>query len=138
MTSTLNGCILRYFVHHFCQLYENPLYVRGQKYLKYLLSPCRSLTLLIREILSGSVFLPSLDFLADPVSFEKFTQLFCFLFSKRCNCKNPGNVSTELDVLRTLLLVYYYLPKPCKARTAFSTRQLISQIYLLAFYCTLF
>ncbi|XP_025238719.1 sorting nexin-14 isoform X15 [Theropithecus gelada] len=27
---------------------------------------CRSLTLLIREILSGSVFLPSLDFLADP------------------------------------------------------------------------
>ncbi|XP_036172426.1 sorting nexin-14 isoform X9 [Myotis myotis] len=27
---------------------------------------CRSLTLLLREILSGSVFLPSLDFLADP------------------------------------------------------------------------
>ncbi|MBZ3883936.1 Sorting nexin-14 [Sciurus carolinensis] len=37
----------------------------------YILPPkatdCRSLTLLIREILSGSVFLPSLDFLADPV-----------------------------------------------------------------------
>uniref|UniRef100_F7G5U0 Sorting nexin-14 n=1 Tax=Macaca mulatta TaxID=9544 RepID=F7G5U0_MACMU len=36
----------------------------------YILPPkatdCRSLTLLIREILSGSVFLPSLDFLADP------------------------------------------------------------------------
>ncbi|XP_045040745.2 sorting nexin-14 isoform X8 [Desmodus rotundus] len=36
----------------------------------YVLPPkatdCRSLTLLLREILSGSVFLPSLDFLADP------------------------------------------------------------------------
>uniref|UniRef100_G3UX13 Sorting nexin 14 n=1 Tax=Mus musculus TaxID=10090 RepID=G3UX13_MOUSE len=36
----------------------------------YILPPkatdCRSLTLLIREILSGSVLLPSLDFLADP------------------------------------------------------------------------
>ncbi|XP_040839650.1 sorting nexin-14 isoform X6 [Ochotona curzoniae] len=36
----------------------------------YILPPkateCRSLTLLVREILSGSVFLPSLDFLADP------------------------------------------------------------------------
>ncbi|XP_065744903.1 sorting nexin-14 isoform X7 [Phocoena phocoena] len=36
----------------------------------YILPPkatdCRSLTLLLREILSGSVFLPSLDFLADP------------------------------------------------------------------------
>ncbi|XP_073192698.1 sorting nexin-14 isoform X6 [Lepidochelys kempii] len=37
----------------------------------YILPPkatdCRSLALLIREILSGSVFLPSMDFLADPV-----------------------------------------------------------------------
>ncbi|XP_053878525.1 sorting nexin-14 isoform X1 [Malaclemys terrapin pileata] len=36
----------------------------------YILPPkatdCRSLALLIREILSGSVFLPSMDFLADP------------------------------------------------------------------------
>uniref|UniRef100_A0A3B4AQJ3 Uncharacterized protein n=1 Tax=Periophthalmus magnuspinnatus TaxID=409849 RepID=A0A3B4AQJ3_9GOBI len=36
----------------------------------YILPPkatdCRSLTLLIREILAGSVFLPSLDYLADP------------------------------------------------------------------------
>ncbi|XP_049628146.1 sorting nexin-14 isoform X2 [Suncus etruscus] len=36
----------------------------------YILPPkatdCRSLTLLLREILSGSLFLPSLDFLADP------------------------------------------------------------------------
>ncbi|KAF6365383.1 sorting nexin 14 [Rhinolophus ferrumequinum] len=36
----------------------------------YVLPPkatdCRSLTLLLREILSGSIFLPSLDFLADP------------------------------------------------------------------------
>ncbi|KAJ8358519.1 hypothetical protein SKAU_G00150440 [Synaphobranchus kaupii] len=29
-------------------------------------SDCRSLTLLIREVLAGSVFLPSMDFLADP------------------------------------------------------------------------
>lgn len=28
----------------------------------------RSLTLLIREVLAGSVFLPSMDYLADPVS----------------------------------------------------------------------
>lgn len=28
----------------------------------------RSLTLLIREVLAGSVFLPALDYLADPVS----------------------------------------------------------------------
>ncbi|KAF7246852.1 Sorting nexin-14 [Varanus komodoensis] len=38
----------------------------------YILPPkatdCRSFTLLIREILSGSVFLPSMDFLADPIS----------------------------------------------------------------------
>uniref|UniRef100_A0A673CV65 Sorting nexin 14 n=1 Tax=Sphaeramia orbicularis TaxID=375764 RepID=A0A673CV65_9TELE len=36
----------------------------------YILPPkatdCRSLTLLIREVLAGSVFLPSLDYLADP------------------------------------------------------------------------
>lgn len=36
--------------------------------LPYLLTPHRSLTLLIREVLAGSVFLPSLDYLADPVS----------------------------------------------------------------------
>lgn len=30
----------------------------------------RSLTLLIREVLAGSVFLPSMDYLADPVSVE--------------------------------------------------------------------
>ncbi|XP_031702927.1 sorting nexin-14 isoform X4 [Anarrhichthys ocellatus] len=37
----------------------------------YILPPkatdCRSLTLLIREVLAGSVFLPSMDYLADPV-----------------------------------------------------------------------
>uniref|UniRef100_A0AAZ1XD27 PXA domain-containing protein n=1 Tax=Oreochromis aureus TaxID=47969 RepID=A0AAZ1XD27_OREAU len=36
----------------------------------YILPPkatdCRSLTLLIREVLAGSVFLPSMDYLADP------------------------------------------------------------------------
>uniref|UniRef100_A0A8C9ZX94 Sorting nexin-14 n=1 Tax=Sander lucioperca TaxID=283035 RepID=A0A8C9ZX94_SANLU len=40
----------------------------------YILPPkatdCRSLTLLIREVLAGSVFLPSMDYLADPVSVD--------------------------------------------------------------------
>lgn len=36
----------------------------------------RTFTLLIREILSGSVFLPSMDYLADPVSAEKL-QVIC-------------------------------------------------------------
>lgn len=38
--------------------------------LLYLFTPLRSLTLLIREVLAGSVFLPSLDYLADPVSVQ--------------------------------------------------------------------
>lgn len=46
----------------------------------YILPPkgtdCRSLTLLIREILSGSVFLPSLDFLADPDTVNHLLLLF--------------------------------------------------------------
>ena len=37
----------------------------------------RSLTLLLREILSGSVFLPSLDFLADPVRCKKIFFFNC-------------------------------------------------------------
>lgn len=36
----------------------------------HLLTPLRSLTLLIREVLAGSVFLPSMDYLADPVSVD--------------------------------------------------------------------
>uniref|UniRef100_A0A671YXB6 Sorting nexin 14 n=1 Tax=Sparus aurata TaxID=8175 RepID=A0A671YXB6_SPAAU len=61
----------------------------------YILPPkatdCRSLTLLIREVLAGSVFLPSMDYLADPVTshllrlFEKelplLTATFLFAFS---------------------------------------------------------
>uniref|UniRef100_A0A286X9I5 Sorting nexin 14 n=1 Tax=Cavia porcellus TaxID=10141 RepID=A0A286X9I5_CAVPO len=46
----------------------------------YILPPkatdCRSLTLLIREILSGSVFLPSLDFLADPDTVNHLLLIF--------------------------------------------------------------
>ncbi|XP_069462448.1 sorting nexin-14 isoform X10 [Ambystoma mexicanum] len=46
----------------------------------YILPPkatdCRSLTLLIREILSGSVFLPSMDFLADPDTVNRLLLLF--------------------------------------------------------------
>ncbi|XP_062253091.1 sorting nexin-14-like isoform X2 [Platichthys flesus] len=48
------------------------LYLRNltEMLFPYILPPkatdCRSLTLLIREVLAGSVFLPSLDYLADP------------------------------------------------------------------------
>ncbi|KAG8516101.1 Sorting nexin-14, partial [Galemys pyrenaicus] len=56
----------------------------------YILPPkatdCRSLTLLLREILSGSVFLPSLDFLADPVRLKNL-----FLF----NCGKHPEKATE-------------------------------------------
>uniref|UniRef100_A0A8D3BMG0 Sorting nexin 14 n=1 Tax=Scophthalmus maximus TaxID=52904 RepID=A0A8D3BMG0_SCOMX len=50
------------------------LYLRNltEMLFPYILPPkatdCRSLTLLIREVLAGSVFLPSLDYLADPVN----------------------------------------------------------------------
>ncbi|XP_019712919.1 sorting nexin-14 isoform X4 [Hippocampus comes] len=46
----------------------------------YILPPkatdCRSLTLLIREVLAGSVFLPSMDFLADPDTVNHLLLLF--------------------------------------------------------------
>ncbi|XP_060919214.1 sorting nexin-14-like isoform X4 [Labrus mixtus] len=46
----------------------------------YILPPkatdCRSLTLLIREVLAGSVFLPSLDYLADPDTVNHLLLLF--------------------------------------------------------------
>ncbi|XP_026699988.1 sorting nexin-14 isoform X1 [Athene cunicularia] len=46
----------------------------------YILPPksteCRSLALLIREILSGSVFLPSMDFLADPDTVNHLLLIF--------------------------------------------------------------
>lgn len=48
--------------------------------LLFLLTPLRSLTLLIREVLAGSVFLPSLDYLADPVSVDAFRSTLIFRF----------------------------------------------------------
>ncbi|XP_030054986.1 sorting nexin-14 isoform X2 [Microcaecilia unicolor] len=46
----------------------------------YILPPkatdCRSLTLLVREILSGSVLLPSMDFLADPDTVNRLLLIF--------------------------------------------------------------
>ncbi|KAG7465819.1 hypothetical protein MATL_G00157840 [Megalops atlanticus] len=46
----------------------------------YILPPkatdCRSLTLLIREVLAGSVFLPSMDFLADPDTVNHLLLIF--------------------------------------------------------------
>ncbi|TSM77332.1 Sorting nexin-14 [Bagarius yarrelli] len=46
----------------------------------YILPPkstdCRSLTLLIREVLAGSVFLPSMDYLADPDTVNNLLHIF--------------------------------------------------------------
>ncbi|KAL4624026.1 sorting nexin-14-like isoform X1 [Arapaima gigas] len=46
----------------------------------YILPPkatdCRSLTLLIQEVLAGSVFLPSMDFLADPDTVNRLLLIF--------------------------------------------------------------
>ncbi|XP_024909789.1 sorting nexin-14 isoform X5 [Cynoglossus semilaevis] len=46
----------------------------------YILPPkatdCRSLTLLIREVLAGSVFLPSMDYLADPDTVNHLVLIF--------------------------------------------------------------
>ncbi|MCI4382514.1 hypothetical protein PGIGA_G00015790 [Pangasianodon gigas] len=46
----------------------------------YILPPkatdCRSLTLLIREVLAGSVFLPSMDYLADPDTVNHLLHIF--------------------------------------------------------------
>uniref|UniRef100_A0A667XN54 Sorting nexin 14 n=1 Tax=Myripristis murdjan TaxID=586833 RepID=A0A667XN54_9TELE len=39
-------------------------------------SDCRSLTLLIREVLAGSVFLPSMDYLADPDTVNHLILIF--------------------------------------------------------------
>uniref|UniRef100_A0A8C0BEJ6 Sorting nexin-14 n=1 Tax=Buteo japonicus TaxID=224669 RepID=A0A8C0BEJ6_9AVES len=82
----------------------------------YILPPksteCRSLALLIREILPGSVFLPSMDFLADPLSLvifflqpEKATEptssLVPFLqkFAEPRN-KKPSVLKLELKEIR--------------------------------------
>uniref|UniRef100_A0A3Q3LRC0 Sorting nexin-14 n=1 Tax=Mastacembelus armatus TaxID=205130 RepID=A0A3Q3LRC0_9TELE len=75
----------------------------------YILPPkatdCRSLTLLIREVLAGSVFLPSMDYLADPVSPEEATEptstLVPFLqkYSDTRN-KKPSVLKLELKEIR--------------------------------------
>uniref|UniRef100_UPI0037E789A9 sorting nexin-14-like isoform X6 n=1 Tax=Semicossyphus pulcher TaxID=241346 RepID=UPI0037E789A9 len=57
----------------------------------YILPPkatdCRSLTLLIREVLAGSVFLPSLDYLADPDTVNHLLLIFID--------NSPPEVATE-------------------------------------------
>uniref|UniRef100_A0A4W6ESG9 Sorting nexin 14 n=1 Tax=Lates calcarifer TaxID=8187 RepID=A0A4W6ESG9_LATCA len=40
---------------------------------------CRSLALLLREVMAGSVILPTMDFMADPVSLLSFICLFKYL-----------------------------------------------------------
>ncbi|XP_034381575.1 sorting nexin-14-like isoform X6 [Cyclopterus lumpus] len=58
------------------------LYLRNltEMLFPYILPPkatdCRSLTLLIREVLAGSVFLPSMDYLADPDTVNHLLLIF--------------------------------------------------------------
>ncbi|XP_044021650.1 sorting nexin-14-like isoform X5 [Siniperca chuatsi] len=58
------------------------LYLRNltEMLFPYILPPkatdCRSLTLLIREVLAGSVFLPSMDYLADPDTVNHLILIF--------------------------------------------------------------
>uniref|UniRef100_A0A669EMT6 Sorting nexin-14 n=1 Tax=Oreochromis niloticus TaxID=8128 RepID=A0A669EMT6_ORENI len=75
----------------------------------YILPPkatdCRSLTLLIREVLAGSVFLPSMDYLADPVSPEEATEptstLVPFLQKySDIRSKKPSVLKLELKEIR--------------------------------------
>eukprot|EP00064_Thunnus_orientalis_P005653 superscaffoldBa00000566_g5667 len=73
----------------------------------YILPPkatdCRSLTLLIREVLAGSVFLPSMDYLADPPeeATEPTSTLVPFLqkYSDIRN-KKPSVLKLELKEIR--------------------------------------
>ncbi|XP_021440137.1 sorting nexin-14 isoform X5 [Oncorhynchus mykiss] len=64
-------------------------------------SDCRSLTLLIREVLAGSVFLPALDYLADPAAMEPSSTLVPFLhkYSDVRN-KKPSVLKLELKEIR--------------------------------------
>ncbi|XP_036405366.1 sorting nexin-14-like isoform X2 [Megalops cyprinoides] len=61
---------------------EELLYLRKltEMLFPYILPPkatdCRSLALLIREVLTGSVFLPSMDFLADPDTVNHLALIF--------------------------------------------------------------
>ncbi|XP_071057739.1 sorting nexin-14 isoform X2 [Pseudochaenichthys georgianus] len=61
---------------------EEFLYLRKltEMLFPYILPPkatdCRSLTLLIREVLAGSVFLPSMDYLADPDTVNHLLLIF--------------------------------------------------------------
>uniref|UniRef100_A0A671YXK5 Sorting nexin 14 n=1 Tax=Sparus aurata TaxID=8175 RepID=A0A671YXK5_SPAAU len=64
----------------------------------YILPPkatdCRSLTLLIREVLAGSVFLPSMDYLADPDTVNHLLLIFI----------DNSPVSTALPLLTATFL----------------------------------
>lgn len=61
---------------------------------------CRSLALLLREVMAGSVILPTMDFMADPVSSHMIALVCIFgasefdLKKKKqiCVCKIPKSV----------------------------------------------
>ncbi|NXD08166.1 SNX14 protein, partial [Nothocercus nigrocapillus] len=97
----------------------------------YILPPksteCRSLALLIREILPGSVFLPSMDFLADPVRFWSAgifhitifflskqahlfeTSRFCIRFKTKGKIICPVLALSSNNVSNYVSIVGYYL-----------------------------
>lgn len=57
---------------------------------------CRSLALLLREVMAGSVILPTMDFMADPVS-SHMIALVCIFDLKKQNkyvyVKSPNQFS---------------------------------------------
>uniref|UniRef100_A0A8C4RDQ6 Sorting nexin 14 n=1 Tax=Erpetoichthys calabaricus TaxID=27687 RepID=A0A8C4RDQ6_ERPCA len=77
----------------------------------YILPPkaldCRSLTLLIREVLAGSVFLPSMDFLADPPemateppsAFVPFLQKYAESRNKKTSVTGTEEIREQQDLL---------------------------------------
>ncbi|KAG9336158.1 hypothetical protein JZ751_002505 [Albula glossodonta] len=70
-------------------------------------SDCRSLTLLIREVLAGSVFLPSMDFLADPPepatepssALVPFLQKYSDIRNKKSSVRGPVTPSSHASML---------------------------------------
>uniref|UniRef100_A0A8C3ATM0 Sorting nexin 14 n=1 Tax=Cyclopterus lumpus TaxID=8103 RepID=A0A8C3ATM0_CYCLU len=85
------------------------LYLRNltEMLFPYILPPkatdCRSLTLLIREVLAGSVFLPSMDYLADPSLYVKHPTSTLVPFLQKYSdirSKKPSVLKLELKEIR--------------------------------------
>lgn len=86
--------------------------------LPYPVAPLRSLTLLIREVLAGSVFLPSMDYLADPVSVDT-------------DFLKPKLLSVQDHVLLVFSKPFnYYLLRACKWNTKHEISALSKELQL--------